>query len=401
MLSGRRYLLLWSLATLGLLLVVATFNGLVDPYGLFGAPDLEGFNRIKSRASQRSEMFKRHAQTRIHARAIILGNSRAEIGFDPDSAVWPAGARPVFNFGLPGSGIESSIALFAKTLESNTPTLLLVGVEFLDFRAADGAASPAFAAGDRDGFRWIRERASSLLTLDALIDSIATVTSQHAAYPTSLTPAGFNPMRDYEGIARREGYHAMFAQRDQDNARAYVSGPKTIRTSDGRLAREFRAIEQLLALATQHRIAVRLVMYPYHAHSLVLFHEVGLWNAFEEWKREMVATVEREKGANDVELWDFATFSEYAQEAVPKPSDVRQAMHWYWEAGHFKKALGDAVLARIFGAPGADPAFGTPLSTPVLDEHLRGIRNARDAYEAGHASDVDALKALIAKQGTQ
>ena len=47
----------------------------------------------------------------------------------------------------------------------------------------------------------------------------------------------------------------------------------------------------------------------------------------------------------DVELWDFTGFSPYTAEQVPRPGDTRTELQWYWEAGHFKKSLGD-LLAR-------------------------------------------------------
>src|SRR6266705_1561936 len=72
------------------------------------------------------------------------------------------------------------------------------------------------------------QRAPALLTMNALVDSLVTVKAQHEPYASSLTDAGFNPKRDYIGIARREGYFALFRQRDQENARTYLRGPKTI-----------------------------------------------------------------------------------------------------------------------------------------------------------------------------
>ena len=82
--------------------------------------------------------------------------------------------------------------------------------------------------------RDLRRTCSALLTLNALADSLATIKAQHEPYATSLTDAGFNPKWDYVGVARREGYFAMFRQRDQENALAYVRGPKTVFQAGGR-----------------------------------------------------------------------------------------------------------------------------------------------------------------------
>ena len=82
--DSRAILAVPLLSTAAILAVVAMFNLLVDPYGLFPWSGSIGFQcRIKSQAGQRAEMYKRHTVERMRPNALVLGNSRAEIGFDP------------------------------------------------------------------------------------------------------------------------------------------------------------------------------------------------------------------------------------------------------------------------------------------------------------------------------
>ncbi len=395
MTPATRYLRALCIATLVLLFAVAAFNLIVDPYGVFRVVSVEGFNRIKSQAVQRAELFKRVGVARVRPNALILGNSRAEIGFDPESPAWPMDVRPVFNVALPGTGVDSTLDELTQVLASSTPRVVLIGLDFLDFRT-DAIAREAPAPAHRSRMQDLRDRASALLTLSALADSIATIEAQHRRNSTSLTEAGFNPMRDYEAIARNEGYYAMFRQRDEENAKAYVRGSKTIFSADGRPAPELHAIEQIIALTTQRGISLRFVIYPYHAHSLVLFDRAGLWPAFEAWKRELVRRSDAAAQGADVELWDFSGFGAFANERVPPPGNTSTAMDWYWEAGHFKKSLGDLVLARVFGRPDTPPQWGVRLIAGKLDAHLQQQRADRDAYERDHASDVSDLAQLVA-----
>ena len=89
------------------------------------------------------------------------------------------------------------------------------------------------------------------MTIDALVDSLATMKAQHDPYAAALTETGFNPMRDYVGIARSEGYYAMFRQRDQENAKNYVLGWKSIYLADRRPAPGFAAVGQIIAAARE------------------------------------------------------------------------------------------------------------------------------------------------------
>lgn len=118
---AARYLWTWVVLTLTLLGAVAAVNLIVDPYGLFRIVDVPGFNRIKSQAGERAAVFKRAGVARIQPTTVILGNSRAEIGFDPDSPAWPEHARPVFNLALPGAGVAAVAGEFAGALRGTSP----------------------------------------------------------------------------------------------------------------------------------------------------------------------------------------------------------------------------------------------------------------------------------------
>ena len=394
--SAARYLWAWVMSTLALLVAVVAVNLVVDPYGLFRIVDVPGVNRIKSQAGERAALFKRTGVERMRPASLVLGNSRAEIGFDPESPAWPESARPVFNLALPGAGIAAVADELAEALRSTSPRLVVVGLDFLDFRV-DPSSDESFTAqpANADSTRGLRDRAAALLTLNALADSLATIKAQHEPYAASLTDAGFNPKRDYIGVSRREGYFAMFRQRDQENARAYVSGPKSVFQTGKRPAPAFDAVDNIIALARARGIALRLVLYPYHVHTLMLFQLTGLWPAYEDWKRELVRRVDAARGTMDVELWDFTGFSRYTDEQVPRPGDTRTELQWYWEAGHFKKSLGDLLLANMFDKRNTHEQWGRQLTGRNLDELLRQQRAAREDYVRTHPDDVTALETLV------
>ena len=393
--SATRYLQVLFISTVTLMTVVALLNLVVDPYGIFRIVKLDGFNRIKSQAGQRAEMFKRRGLERAHPNTVILGNSRAEIGFDPESPSWPATARPVFNLALPGTGGYSALDQLTYALNTANPRVVVMGLEFLDFRTDPSTSDMAPPPSDR--LRWLRENVSALFTMSALGDSLATLRAQHQSYPTSLTEAGFNPLRDYVGVARRDGYYAMFRHRDEENAKSYVRGPKSVRQPDGRPSSEFDAVDRIIAEAARKGIAVRFVIYPYHAYTLVLFHQAGLWPAFEDWKRELVRRVESAPPSVDVELWDFSGFAPYADEPVPGPGDTESEMRWYWEAGHFKSSLGDLLLGRLFDHQKLPMRWGSRLNGKNLETHLEHQRRSRDEYETGHAQEFAELAGLVAR----
>lgn len=384
----RNYLRLWLTLTGALLLLTAAFNFLVDPYGLFRFADSAGFNEVKPKAGRHEKMVKAVQVQRIQPRGLILGNSRAEVGFDPLHPAWPV--QPVYNLALPGTGTHTSLLHLRQLLAGNNkPEVLVWGLDFMDFLVEGSPSNPARPRlPDEEGrlLQQIKDHAETTLTLTALQDSIQTIFSQHSPYAADLTRLGFNPMRDYLKITDDEGYRAVFRQKDVENTRNFLRRPKSIFDSDRRSSPAQEDVREVIRLCHEHNIDLRLVIYPYHAHLLVIIRISGLMPAFEEWKRALVSL---NAGQQAVPLWDFSRISKITAESIP--SDRQEKMRWYWEAGHFKRELGDRVLNRVFDAAGQPPGFGVLLRPDNLDAQLSSDQSAEADYRLTHLEDVKAL----------
>lgn len=67
-----------------------------------------------------------------------------------------------------------------------------------------------------------------------------------------------------------------------------------------------------------------------------------------------------------------------ACEAAPAKGDKKNAARWSWEAGHFKSALGDILLERMFGPANADATgFGTALTTASVAANRPRVASER------------------------
>lgn len=412
----RRYLPLWLVVTSALLLAVAGFNLIVDPYGLFRVVDEPGFNAIKPKAGVHGATVKAYQVLRVRPRGLVLGNSRAEVGFDPQHAAWPAKSHPVFNLALPGTGTATTLRYLQHALESGAgarvgkPEVVVWGIDFMDFLVDAGEpirAKTVGAGGGRllvnsDGSRnpgrvlqQVRDYGEATFTLGAFLDSVQTIGSQRNPYSADLTPLGFNPMRDYLKITADEGYWAVFRQRDVENIKAYLRRPKDIYDAAGRSSPALDNLHQVLRLCRQHGIALQLVIYPYHAHLLEIIRITGHWPAFEAWKRAVVHIVAEEArtaGGESIPLWDFSGFNELASEAVPPKSDRQTKMRWYWEAGHFKRELGDLILERLFDPTESRTGFGVLLDTSNIEEQIAAIRAQEVNYRRVFSQEIEELE---------
>jgi hypothetical protein len=387
----RVFLGLACATTFALAAVCAGAAILVDPYRYYGTAPVSGWTALKPRVYQEAQIAKTSQLARIAPRTLLLGNSRVEVGLDPESRYWPAGAAPVFNAAEAGRSLFTAQLMLREAIAVSQPKLVVVGLDFQDFqqRATPPTEDPPRDSEedrlhvDRDGNPnprrlsqvW-RDRVATTLSLDALSDSLATLVDQNASTSVTMTPSGFNPLNDYRLFVARSGYGASFAQKNADYERSCRTAPRPDFRDPDQIA-SFRYLQQIIAIAAEHHIDVVLFIHPYHSDYLEMLHRLGLWDAFEDWKRAVVRVAYANPGA-PVRLYDFADYNEVTTEPVPAQGDVRTAMQWYWEAGHYKSTLGDKVLATMFGGAG----FGRLLTPDDVEADISDVRAHREAFRA-------------------
>jgi hypothetical protein len=392
--APRRYLR-WFFASFVLVLVcAAVVSLLVDPYRLVGSPIGLRADAARPRAVQQLPLVKRRGIVRTAPRTLVLGNSRAEIGFDPRGAAWPGDWQVVYNAAIPGSWLKTDFATLRMALDNAPVGHVVIGLEFLDFLTAedepledDDETAPSTALTSAPALR-------TLFSLDSVADSVVTVVATRDPFAADTTSRGFNPLHEYVPMVRREGHSSLFVRRDTENARHYAKLPKSLYRRGGETSAPWRYLQRVQDLAAARGIPVQFVIYPYHAHTLELFRAAGLWPLFEEWKRVLVTRLPDEAKAGRCALWDFSGYHRYATEPVPVGGDTRD-MQWYWEGGHFKAALGERMLERVVGASADDPSFGTCLSRANVEAAIAGIRASRTAYVAADPSGVASMAELF------
>ena len=138
--------------------------------------------------------------------------------------------------------------------------------------------------------------------------------------------------------------------------------------------------QQIVKLCRERGCELIVIIPPVHALQLETIRQAGLWKDFEKWKRDLVTGLAedaiRHPDSPAISLWDFTAYTGYNAEPVPADAD-RSAMQWYWESSHFKKELGDLMLARALGGEGS---FGVRLTRENIEQHLETLRNGRATY---------------------
>jgi hypothetical protein len=398
---ARRYLAVAGAGFALLVLGAALLSLYVDPYRFFFLQGRLDDRFPRPRATQHIALTKLFGAMHVQPRTLILGNSRAEIGLDPRSQAWPSDWRPVYNGAIPGGWLKSDVDALVLALRNDQVQHVVIGLEFLDFLTDPDSPPPAQDADDdhtsMSGSR--KDAVATLLSLDSLIDALRTLHARNDAYSPDITSLGFNPRNEYRLYALREGYGALFLQRDRENARVYARLPKSIYRRDSQTSDAWRQLDRLLSMVSKHDVALTAFVYPYHAHTLELFHSAGLWPAFEAWKLQLARILENSRlpgSEGRCVLWDFSGYHTYAGEQVPDAKQLDAQMDWYWEGGHFKSTLGEIMLSRMLASDASEQdEFGRCLKSKSVPESLRLVRLERERYVARHHSTVEGLARLL------
>ena len=409
---ARAYLRTWLFACCAIVLAVATFNLVVDPYGIYHLVDRDGFNGMKSRAGQQGVLFKEHLLERSQSNAIILGNSRSEVGFDPEHPAFSRSGDPALNLAVAGTHLGIAARLLHQAIATHRTHVVVLGLDFVDARISGDPESgrreyQALTAWKSDSRKdWRRrtlEYLQTLAALDAFYDSIATLRDNRQPYPPGLTRLGLNPLRQYAEVVRLEGFHMIFLQRDRENISKLVQGPKEIFVQGTRTSPYFQVVREMVDDARAAGIELHVVIYPYHAHMLEVLHLTKLWQPFESWKVQLAEILRQEAeaqpGRQPFPLWDFTGYNTYTTEPVPPNGDHETQTQWYWDPGHFKKKLGDLILDRVLArtdapsSPSGPP--GANLLTVDLERHLASVDAGRSGYLAIRPDEAAQLAELV------
>ena len=391
----------WMLAAC-LLLIGGTglLNVLSDPLGVFGTPRIDSVNSIKPYLDHHHHLSRFAAGRRICANTGIFGNSRAEIGLDPMSPDFLEHGIDAFNHAIPGSNASTAYRQL-RWLEASgcMPRQILLGVEFFDFLGGSPPTLLPTLQSDPPPTLDARFFAEAVFSITGLRDSLSTLIVQRADFAASVTERGFNPLHNYLQEVSRNGHHVLFRQRAEENLRNWSGKPKRLRPADGGISEDEMALDAILASSTAAGSRIHLIIYPYHAQIRLLMERMGMGGLFSEWKRQVYRIAERHaaQGGN-VEVLDFSGIGNETLETIPGPGDRRTHLTYYWEAGHFKKELGERVIARVLGR---ETGFGTKLERQTLESWLEEDRAKVAALLTSPGPLVAEIEHLSARLGTE
>ena len=395
--AAARFLRRLGVAVLALVASAAAINWLVDPYGMFVPPRIEGLNAIKPAFVEHLRLTIPYAIERLRPDGLILGTSRAGRGFSTTHPSWHG--LKVYNSALPAASIYEMWRLLQHAHAVHPLQRVVLGLDhrvFYQNRDGDGTFSEARLRVDADGRRQFNlfsaqlpDLAASLLSMDALRDSLGAVRFQGWAKLTLSERGEWQSTSD--DFDHANGFRAMTLN-TFDRYQRY----KADRFS---MSKSIEPLREILRFCYREHIDLRMVIPPSHAWHLEAMRLSGMQDRWDDIKRAIVvvnAEVATEVGHNPFPVWDFSGYMGPNIEPVPVAAPSK--MTWYWESVHFKQALGDRVLATIL-APTIEKtepknSLGQLIDSQNIDRHLREWHGNQREYSKSHPDEIESIGLL-------
>ncbi|MGJ0485325.1 MAG: hypothetical protein ACR65R_12490 [Methylomicrobium sp.] len=391
----HRYLTHLLASTFFLLATTAALNWFVNPYAIFDSPQWPGINEAKPALLTNWRIYKLVGYVHRPMDALILGTSRAHAGLSPKHQAFN-GLRTL-NLAIPGQPYEETQSIFKYAVEHNSLKMVVVGLDFF----ASNAYHSLSPDSTPDNFA-IDRKQKLLFSFDTLV----------ASSKTLFQPGTFPLAPDMAIIDNREKYSKQAFLKSEEGymwGGGYLPGPKcmfrfeTEPTETGKINKTppLENIRATIALAHQHNVKLYLFISPSHARQWEVLATLGLWDTWEAWKRKLVQINEEEaERAHEkpFPLWDFSGYNSITAENLPERETADAVMVGYIESSHYKPAIGNLLLDRIFNlnVPGRTipEDFGVLLTQNGIEQHLEAIRSARMRYRQAHPQDVAEIAAL-------
>ncbi len=388
----KQYLSRLLLALLLPYVLVAAFNTLVDPFGLWELTRVNGVNRFKSTFTDGLSLTKPHALQWRQPAVLLLGTSRVGEGL----SCTMLDSNHCYNAALPGGSLYEAHRLQQQTVDF-THTIYLG----LDFEAvlkgtelSKGFVENRFPYSKQATYNLLyplqaaRDYFSLLLAVDTTSSSLQTLWQQNpdhiAALSRRLDSDGSWELRAQPGaqdsvaLAQQQG---KVFRRIHAFSNAIVSQQMSLgeQVMAQRMDEYFRLLRAVADSARRSGARLQLFVNPSHAlHQNVLYAQ-GAAPLFVDWLSRLQRFERRHEDVLEP-VWNFTGYTQFNTSSLPG----EEMNTWFNDPVHFSRTLGARMLESMQGTcprPTAEPV-GQRLRNMDLAVYREAHREAAASYSA-------------------
>lgn len=396
---------------------MVSINYFIDPYLLYGTERFVNLNDIKPSATSHSRQSKLHLAHEADINGLIIGNSRPEMGLDPDHSYFTDNNIRMFNLGSPGSGLNEQYGHALDISRAKEIKKIIIGVDFSDYLIplehtdnpykwppeksnAELRRKLNWDGTDNSNYlsQYIKDIYIPLIALGTFQDSVLTLFGQNNAF-SNLQNNGFNPANDMDNATRTEGVKTIFQQKIPTLVDIFTS-PKKIYTDGYEWSPAFTKLVFLLDYLDTNKIETKIFINPYHIQYIESIERSGLGGEFTKWKKSLMKAISNSNQNGTIELWNFSDPSIYTTEPILKSG--REPLKWFWEPAHYNRILGDILISRMYeddsNNNGKLTNFGYKMTPSNINESLLSYQDNLQKYRDLYPKETNFIASYYSKK---
>ncbi len=380
-----------------ILIVIASFNWVINPFDFLNSPTFEGINKYKPKI--RARMTKVYKTNQIKPATIILGSSRT---LNMPSVHQSFINTPIYNLSLAsGSGYEM-FRMFQHAQANSPLKTVVVGLDesfknstYTNFNDDRFLVTKDGDANIKRFVQYWRDIYNSLLSIDAIRASVSTIKKQ-SNFPIDKD----SPLTMAHRVFNAGGHHHMFSA----NENQYLEKLNTINSCglNNALPNELsiksdldglKYFKTMLEIAYRDNIQLYLFFSPIHARLQEVNCILDAGTGIEAYKYSVVYLVEslaKKYKKNPFIILDFGGYNRITTEPVPKLNDKKTLMQWYWEGSHYTNTTASLMLDKLFKTKNDidKDNFGFQLRSNNIIEYFKRQRVLGEQYRSQHKDDI-------------
>ena len=388
---SKKFIKSTILITVSLLIIISGFNYIIDPYDIYRAQIVTLKKHIPYGTLR---LHKAHAISRVKPQTLISGSSRTQQGFDPESQNFQY--KPVYNMGIVRTNIYETYRYIQHAAAKNNIKQLFLTLDLFSFNANLRPRSDfeeERLSVTKDGYSQNNihsDLLSSLLSFSAIKASLSTIVDKDLIDKPIIDLNGMRNQQALYNEIMKYGHRKSAQIIETQFASAILFPPPTKSFSFNDKINNtttFDIFEKLIEFCHNNDIETYIALNPSHARMYEVYYQRGLWNQFEDWKRNLLkinTKVSKRLKKPPYPLWDFTGYNQITTEPLPSIKQTDKEMKYFWETSHFKSVVGELMIERMLNKEHtkdfAVNNFGTQLFSNNIESHLIEIRNARNNY---------------------
>ncbi len=388
----KQYLRTLIISLILAFLVLAVVNYLFDPLGYFRLNDLRTSSFMKDKVWGDIRTSKALALSTVQPETLLVGTSRVGNGFNVKAPAIRRYLGQAYNLALSGGTFDEFDLYVRYAMQYHTPTTLIIGLDYGQFLLNQRKNSLTFMeeiSSPQDSLGSLLHRLRYVLWSRALLEM--------AVMPYSHSLEGVSNVDKKANIIKKFDAYAVTKKTETSIIKRW-----SWKFNGSYYAQRMASLDQLLADTCAQGIQVKLFISPYHIRQLLLLKIMGLQEAFLNWKGQLNDIYEQHQKVNcPVSLMDFSRISTYTSEKFPSLENKESPPQWFWESSHYKFALGELMIKRLWEIDKDLLNFGVKLDGKVIHHEINASRDELNKYYVSHPELVRELRELVTQQTGQ